>query len=257
MRLTLGFLLLFGVMTITAQTDERSGTPAVENKAGTETFIFMSSGTAIKGKVYLPATYDTLKTLPAIYLVDFAEQHFKLATDEFETVIAAVREAGIEALVVSLENIPEFDAVPETFQEHYGLFRDMVAFVDGQYATSTNRTFVGRGSEGGIVLMALFLEKPESALFDNFVVTDPSPKYASAIVERMEKGNFPGKKSSKRLHFSFSASNNRVLCNKLIHVLGEAGYPWLRFETVEYADNDYEHTYPVSYAAGIKYVFGK
>ena len=57
----------------------------------TETFEFSSNGVVMEGKIFLPASYETNRNLPAIYLIDFTEQQFKLATDEFEKVVAGVR----------------------------------------------------------------------------------------------------------------------------------------------------------------------
>ncbi len=222
----------------------------------TETFTFTSNGAAYKGKIYLPASYKTIKNLPAIYLIDFTEQHFKLATDEFEKVIEGVRQVkGLEALVVSLENIPDYDAGPDGFREHYEIYKNMASYVDSHYTANSSRTLIGRGSEGGIVLMALFVENPESSVFDNFIATDPSPKYASALISIIENGNFPENKRNKKLHFSFSTSNERAKSTQLIHLINEAQYPWLQFESIEYTDSDYEHTYPVAFAAGIKFIF--
>jgi hypothetical protein len=52
----------------------------------------------------LPASYEPDRNLPTIYLIDFAEQHFKLATDEFEKVIAGV------GMVEGLEGVPTLAA---------------------------------------------------------------------------------------------------------------------------------------------------
>lgn len=257
MRFIIGIIFfLFDIVLFSSEGNDRI--PAVETPPSSviETFTFFANGRAVKGKIYLPASYESNKNLPAIYLIDFTEQHFKLATDEFEKVIDGVKQIpGFDALVVSLENIPDVDAVPETFQEHYGIYKNMAAYVDSKYTNNSSRTFIGKGSEAGVVLMALFLEDPENAVFDNFIVTDPSPKYAEAITGLIENDNFPKNKPNKKLHFSFSTSNNRALCNKLIKVIGDTNYPWLQFKAIEYTDSDYEHTYPFAYAAGIKYVF--
>lgn len=230
--------------------------PVKTDSSRIETFTFMSNGTATKGKIYLPASYETNKNLPAIYLIDFTEQHFKLATDEFEKVIDGVNQIeGFDALVVSLENIPDIDAEPETFQNQYEVFKNMALYVDSKYTINPSRTFIGKGSEGGLVLMALFVEYPESAVFDNFIVTDPSPKYASAIIDLIEKDNIPENKSYKKLHYSFSTSNDRAKCIRLINLIKDTNYKWLKFESKEYTNSDYENTYPISYAEGIKYVF--
>jgi len=74
---------------------------------------------------------------------DFTEQHFKVATDEFEKVIDGVLQLkDFEALVVTLDNIPDIDAEPETFQEHYDIFKNMTFFVDTNYTNNTSRRFI-------------------------------------------------------------------------------------------------------------------
>ncbi len=99
----------------------------------------------MKAKIYLPASFDVHKDLPAIFLIDFTEQHFKMATDEFEKVVAGVEKIGnLDALVVSLENIPDIDAEPQSFQEHYKIYRDLALHVHGTYTNNTARTLIGK-----------------------------------------------------------------------------------------------------------------
>ena len=75
-----------------------------------EIFTFSSNGTTVKGKIFIPSSYKTNRNLPAIFLIDFKEQHFKFVTDEFEKVIEGVQKIqGLDALVVTLENIPDID----------------------------------------------------------------------------------------------------------------------------------------------------
>ena len=223
-----------------------------------EVFTFTSNGTEMKGKIYLPSSYNVNKHLPAIYLIDFTEQHFKLATDEFEKVIDGVNQLNdFNALVVSLDGIPDIDAEPHKFEEHYSIFKDLSSYVDSVYTNNSSRTFIGKGSESGVVLMAMFMENSENPIFDNYIVTDPSPKYASTIIKLIGTDDFPKKKSNKKLHYSFSTSNDRAKCIQLIDLIKDAKYKWLQFEFKEYTNSDYENTYPVSYAEGIKYVFNK
>lgn len=169
-----------------------------------ETFTFLNNGTETKGKIYLPASYATNKNLPAIYLIDFTEQHFNIATDEFERVIDGAQQiVGFDALVVSLENIPDIDAEPEIYYDHYQLFKNMAIYVDRNYTKNTTRTFIGKGSESGIVLMTLFLEESKTSLFDNFIATDPSSLYASAIIRMIENNDFPKQKQTRNYIFYF------------------------------------------------------
>lgn len=251
-------ILLFGFVSFSVFKTDLTEPKTQSNSSKIEFFSFLSNGTNKQGKIYLPDAYATNKDLPAIYLIDFTEQHFKLATDEFEKVIDGLQQVeGLDALVVSLENIPDIDAEPETFLDQYEVFKNMALYVDGAYTNNSSRTFIGKGSEAGVVLMALFIESPESATFDNFIVTDPSPKYASAIIDLIEKDNIPENKSNKKLHYSFSTSNDRAKCIKLIDLIRDANYEWLQFESKEYTNSNYENTYPVSYAEGIKYIFNE
>ena len=222
----------------------------------TETFTFSSNGTKYKGKIFIPASYETHTNLPAIYLVDFAEQDYKVAKDEFEKVVAGVRQIqGFDALVVTLEEHQDIDAKPQSFLEYYDVFKNMSSYVDSIYTKNTSRTFIGRGSEAGIVLMTLFLENSEVAVFESFIVTDPAPSFTSTVINMIENEDVPKSSTDKKLHFSFSTSNDYDLCATLITLLEKAQYPWLRFETKVYTDSNYENTYPVSFAAGLEYIF--
>lgn len=193
-----------------------------------ETFTFLSNGIATQGKIYLPASYKINKDLPSIYLIDFTEQHFKVTTDEFEKVIDGVIQlAGFDALVITHNELLDIDAKPETFQEHYTTFKDMADYVDAHYTNNTSRTFVGKGSEAGIVIMALFHQKSESSVYDNYIATDPSGDYSAAIIKMIEDEDYHNSKSNKRLHFSFSTSNDRTKCTQLIKRINDAKYPGL------------------------------
>jgi len=255
---TIGLLILtIGVTNYSFSTNDANDNSS--DTTGTyriEPFTFLTKGTKTKGKIYLPAVYKTNKNLPAIFLIDYTEQHFKLATDEFERVVDGVRQIkGFEALVVSLDGIPDVDAEPETFSKHYEVYKNLANYIDGKYTSNSSRTFIGKGSEGGVVLMALFLENNESSVFDYFIVTDPSPLYTSAITEIIEKKAFPNNKSKKKLHFSFTTSNDRAKCIRLINMISDAQFQWLQFESIEYANGNYENTYPISFAAGLKFIF--
>ena len=251
-------ILIFGLVLFSFSSDGEVILDPIEatSPAKTETFAFSVNGTLTKGKIFLPAAYETNRSLPAIYLIDFTEQEFKLASDEFEKVIGGVEQIqGFDALVVTLEEHLDIDSKPDEFQEYYDIFKSMASYVDSKYTNNTSRTFIGKGSEGGIVLMTLFQESLESPVFENFIVSDSPGSFNLAVMEMIEKDDFAKNKQMKKLHFSFSTSNNHDECTRLINMINEAQYPWLQFESLEYANSDYENTYPVSFAAGIKYVF--
>jgi len=197
-------ILIFGAVLFSFSSDEDVIIDPFEVTASlkTETFEFSSNGTTTKGKIFLPASYETNNNLPAIYLVDFTEQHFKLATDEFEKVVGGVQQIqGFDALVVTLEEHLDIDSKPEAFQEYYDVFKNMTSYVDGKYTNNTSRTFIGRGSEAGIVLMTLFLEDLESSVFDNFIATDPASSFNSAVIGMIEKDDFPKNCCRNKIYF--------------------------------------------------------
>ena len=248
-KILIGLIMIFGMVSFSSDGNIITD-PIIEN------YTFSSDGTTIDGKIFLPASYDTNIYLPAIYLIDFTEQHFIVAKDEFEKVIDGAQQIeSFDALVVTLEEHLNIDAKPEEFQEYYEIFNNMTSYVDNYYTTNNSRTFIGRGSEAGIVLMALFLEDSVNSVFDNFIVTDPSPSFMETVINMIENDDFPQNKLNKKLHFSFSTSNNRAKCIELINLINEAKYPWLQFKSIEYTNSDYENTYPIAFAAGLEFVF--
>jgi DNA polymerase III alpha subunit (gram-positive type) len=131
----------------------------------------------------------------------------------------------------------------------------MTSYVDDKYTNNPSRTFIGRGSEAGVVLQALFLESSENSEFTNFIATDPPISFILAVKDIIKNNDLSKNKLEKKLHFSFSTSNDRSTCTSLIDLINHAQYEWLDFESIEYTDSDYVHTYPTSYAAGLEFVF--
>jgi hypothetical protein len=192
MKTILGFMLFLGTLSLSSGESASVDFSETTQSARIDTFTFSSNGTETKGKIYLPASYETNKNLPAVFLIDFTEQHFTIARDEFEKVIEGVEQIeGFEALVVSLENIPDIDALRGDFWEYYNIYRDMASYVDGRYTNNTTRTFIGRGSESGIVLLALFKDSSETPVFKNFIVTDTDDSQKFETIALINSGNFP------------------------------------------------------------------
>ena len=221
-----------------------------------ETFVFSSDGTEISGKIYLPASYDASNNHPVIFLIDFVDTHFVSVTDEFETVIAeAEKIPGLDALVVTLEEQLNVDAKPEHAQTYYNMYRDMAAYVESNYSGNTTRTFIGRGSEAGIVMATMLMEDPATSIFDNFIGTDSSTAFSNSITSAVNTGGYPPYTSDKKLHFSFTSSNNRTACTNLINAFNNAQIPWLQFASEEYPQLTYPQAYPTAWAAGLNFVY--
>ena len=174
-----------------------------------DTFTFCYNGGSWNAKIYVPASYETNKNLPAIFLIDFTEQHFQIARDEFEKVIEGVQQIeGFEALVVSLEKLFSYDTHnPFVFEVHYELYKTMASYVDGRYTSNTSRTLIGRGSPSGIALMACFLDSSETPVFQNFITTDTHDNWKFEIITAINNGIVAQNMSNRKLHFSFSKSN--------------------------------------------------
>ena len=221
-----------------------------------ETFTFSSNGEDIEGKIYLPDAYETNNDLPAIFLIDYQEQHFAFAADEFEQVIRGVLQIeDFEALVVTLENIPDIDATPNKFIEYNEVFRDMTIYVNGKYTNNTSRTFIGKGSEAGVVLQTLLNEDPEANIFDNYIATDSPASFNNVVIDLNKNKSVQENMLNKKLYFSFSTSNNQTNCLALIMSFEEAQYPWLKFHSFEYTKTNFENTYPTSFADGLEFVY--
>jgi len=258
MKNIIKFMLLLGIVSFSFGHNDYTRTIENTQEAKIDTFTFLSDGVDMNGKIYLPASFNKDKSLHAIYLIDFTEQHFKVAKDEFEKVISATQQIqNFDAVVVTLKEHLDVDANTGSFQKYYDIYKNMTSYVDSNYTNNNTRTFIARGSEAGLVLMTLFLEDSATSVFKNFIATDSPSSFNSYIVSIINGDNFPRNKNkiNKKLHFSFSTSNDRSSCTELINKIDQAQYSWLQFESVEYTTRNYENTYPISFAAGIKYVF--
>ena len=219
-----------------------------------ETFTFTTDGVESEGLIYLPPSYPINTNLTAIYLLDFQEQDFTVVTDEFSQLINVVREQeDFEALVVCLKALNNTDATPQAFQDYAEVISDMSYHVDSNYTNNSSKTVVGRGSEGGVVLLMLLSEDPEANVFDNYIVTDSPSSFNNAVMDSIQNAAIPVNMLNKKLHFSFSSSNNQENCEALISSFNNAAYPWLDFETV-YINGLFTEVYPDAFAAGLDFI---
>ncbi len=257
-KLLMWVVMLTLTITSCSNSDDEENQPS-STTSTTETFTFSSNGVDLPGNIYLPASYETNSNLPAIYLIDYKEQTVNVATDEFQQVINAVQvRSNFDALVVTLTPLMDPEAT-DVYQDYYDIFKNMTTYVDANYTNSTSRTFIGRGTQAGVVIMTMLLEDPVNSVFDNFIATD-MPDFATIPVTTMfQNDNFPANISNKKLHYSFSSGNTftnpQALSRALIQLIEDKQYPWLTFDSIEYANNDFENTYKQSFAAGINFVF--
>ena len=262
MKFSIWVILLTLISTSCSSGDDSIETPPPPPVAVVETFTFSSNGNNLKGKIYLPASHKTNNNLPTIYLIDYQETHFTVATDEFDQVINGVKKiAGFDALVVTLNEHLQINPTTGDFEEHYNLFKDMTSYVENTFTNNTSRTFIGRGSEAGVVLMTLLQENPDTSIFDNFIATGSPGSFNSTVINILNNENFPDNVQNKKLHFSYdTADDPGVVSNnlgiELINKIEEKQYAWLKFESKGYTQN-FETAYPFAYAAGIKFVFDK
>ena len=200
------WIIILGIMSFAFAENNSNNSIETTQEAVIDTFTFNSDGTNINGKIYLPASFSKEKNFYSIYLIDFTEQHWEVAKDEFEKVISATKEVqGLDAVVVTLEEHLDVDAndgaKPEVFQKYYDIYRNMTSYVDLNYTNNSSRTLIARASEAGIVLMTLFLEDSETSLFDNFIATDSPSSFNSFVINTINGDGFPKNKGNKKLHF--------------------------------------------------------
>ena len=131
----------------------------------------------------------------------------------------------------------------------------MALYVEANYSSNTSRTFIGRGSEAGLVMATMFLEDPASSIFDNFIATDSPGSFNFELISIINTGNHPSNRSGKKLHFSFSSSNDKNSCISLINTMNNAQFSWLQFSSEEYAQFTYPEAYPTAFSAGLNFVY--
>lgn len=231
-------------------TPKPTPTPIAVDKR--ETFIFSSNGINIKGEIFIPSAYENDKNLPTIYLFDFPEQfNIKVATDEFDKVIGAVKNIQLNALVITLNEYKDNKMVlPGEFQEYGDIFRSMTSYVDEHYTGNISRTFIGRGNEANMVLMTLFFEEPESSVFQNFIATDAL--HVGDMQALLEREAIPQENENKKLHYSNTDEERNAA---VINAMMEQELLWLEFEFVTYPNMTVENGYNMAFVDGIKYIF--
>ncbi|NND70203.1 MAG: T9SS type A sorting domain-containing protein [Rhodothermales bacterium] len=255
-------VLLSGFVSLSFGLDRSSDPTQPASVATVEVFTFSSGGVDINGKIYLPDSFDRNDNIPSVYLIDFTEQHFMVALDEFDRVIDGVAEIeGVDAVVVTLEEHRDIDVNLSHIEPYYDIYKDMAAYVDVHYTNNPARTFIGRGSEGGIVMGSMFLEDPANPVFEYFISTDSPSTFNTFIRDTITANDFDPNMLNKKLHFSFSTSNNRSDCLNTISAFENAQYSWLQFGSVEYASDSestwtFENTYPTAFATGLSFVLG-
>lgn len=247
------FLLL---ALVSCKKDPEVITPRPPVYPKTEKFTFSSEGEEYRGKIYIPVAFETDSNLPAIYLIDHEEHHFTVARDEFDQVVSGVRQLNDpNVLVVSLENVEDIEVVPGEFETYYQLFKDMTSYVDNHYTNNTSRTFIGRGDDGGVVLLSLLLERFEPTVFDNFIVHDTYISFLNVAKFIIQNESFSADIASKKLHFSYASDASISTNLDFIQTIEDAGFDWLEYESVKYADFIFEDAYPIAFPDGVKFIF--
>jgi len=228
--------------------------PAPINQAKTETFEFKATGIN-EGKIYLPGSYDSRTDLPVIYLIDFQEQHHEVARDEFQQVINGVSKLlQVDAAIVSLAVHHDISVQITHSSEYFELFKELAAYVDANYRVGPSKTLIGRGSEGGMVLLSLFQEIGASHGFGNFIAHDPPADFINYVTSLVESDTFPQDKSDMRLHYSFSNDYELAANNLMIDKIQIRNYGWLKFGYDSYPNLSFEEAYPTAYADGIAFI---
>lgn len=122
--------------------------------------------------------------------------------------------------------------------------------------STPSRTFLGRGSEAGIVLLELFGDGPDNASIENYVATEAPGSFMSTVINLLETEDFSAATSPRRLHLSYSTTNDQRRATELANLIHESEYEWLEYESVSYSDSDYEHAYPTAFTDGLAIVLG-
>ena len=255
-HLSRAFTFIMISLLIASCGDDTTDTPPPPAQSSIENFSFISAGNTVEGKIYLPASFEKDDRFVSIFLLDYQEQDHEVALDEFDRIIAIVKSIeNLDAVVVTLKDLIDLETDPSMIADQYQLFKDMAGYVDDNYTNNSSRTFIGRGSEGGLIQLALLEEDPSSAIFDNFISTDPSDPFINNMLFKIQNGTVPDYVETKKFHFSYSADANIANCRALEDLINEADFDWLNFSSIYYQDNIFEDAYPDAFNDGLQFVF--
>ncbi|GAB4301372.1 MAG: hypothetical protein Kow0098_29480 [Ignavibacteriaceae bacterium] len=72
-------------------------------------------------------------------MIDFAEQHFNIADDDFEKLIEGIQQfKGLDALVITLKKQPDINTKPQSSQKYYNQFKELASYVDDNYTNNSS-----------------------------------------------------------------------------------------------------------------------
>ncbi|WP_399681099.1 alpha/beta hydrolase [Xenophilus sp.] len=126
--------------------------------------------------VYLPPSYRSGSgTYPSIYVLD-ADARYNNNEPRFQSLRTLLARSGKEAILVGIGNTARRDvdyAFPGGRQYHDFLAKQLVPTIESRYrADPARRMITGLSLGGSFVVGALFIEAPETLVFQHFLSFD-------------------------------------------------------------------------------------
>ena len=242
--------------------------PAQVSLSRTLQHTLHSEEAGISYKLYLalPESYgQENRTYPVVFLLD-ADYAFGIARNVLDHLAARndLPEAILVGIAYAGPHVPTGGYRPE-FQAVSGggpgfkafLTRELIPFIEHEYAASTDRYLVGH-SYGGLFTMWTALTVPE--FFRGFIVVSPSLWYDDGLLFRVEEEMARGRTDLPlRLYMvvgsrEINAQHDMVAdLRRMATTLAGRGYPGLRLRWEVAEDETHNSVFPRGLSNGLRF----
>lgn len=216
-------------------------------------------------KIYLPASYETNKNLPIIYILD-GESLLEKVKNNLNSSIEAIV-VGIGDFAAKEEWTRRFaDYMPGTIctgaqGKHLDFYnfitRELVPNIDINYDNDHNsRSLIGHSAAGIFTFVSVFLEDPENVLFHNFIASDPGlgcdPDY---FAEMLHDYDFSEGAKKFKFYLALSGEGNVTAVRQFAESIQAKEYTWLTFKYEEFLNESHLGVVDPSFKLGLNFIF--
>lgn len=215
-------------------------------------------------KIYLPASYETNKNLPIIYILD-GELNLEKVKNNLNSSIEAIL-VGIGDFAAKEEWTRRFaDFMPGTICQgaqgkHLDFYnfitRELVPNIDINYDNDHNsRSLIGHSAAGIFTLVSMFLEDPENVLFHNFIASDPQLCDPDYFAEMLHDYDFSEGAKKFKFYLALSGEGNVTAVRQFAESIQAKEYTWLTFKYREFLNESHLGVVDPSFKLGLNFIF--
>ena len=217
-------------------------------------------------KIYLPASYETNKNLPIIYILDGELLLEKVKNNLGSNIEAVAIVVGIGDFAAKEEWTRRFaDFMPGTkcqgaqgkLLDFYNFIsKELVPSIDKNYDNDHNsRSLIGHSAAGIFTLVSMFLEDSENVLFHNFIASDPLLCDPDFFAEMLHDYDFSEGAKKFKLYLALSGEGNIGAVRQFAESIQAKEYTWLNFKYEEFLNENHLGIVDPSFKSGLKIIF--